>query len=78
MTIEIDDLTKAQQADIAAFERLMKRFAAHGLMMFNWSGSMCVFRVKDYEPTIESGESLSDVCIEVLNYGMQSDGGDPN
>lgn len=72
------DLTKAQQADLLAFERLMKRFKAHGLMMFNWAGDMTVFRVKDYDQAMNDGVSLSTVTIDVDNHGMQSDGGDPN
>lgn len=79
--METDDLTKIQQADVLAFERLMKRFKAHGLMMHNWSGKMVVFRVKDWYATLDDGENdgrLSNVVINLDNHGMLSDGGDPD
>lgn len=76
--MEIDDLTKEQQAAVRAFERVMARFAKLGLMMFNWSGRMCVFRVEDYNAVEANGWRYGDYDIWVDEGGMQSDGGDPD
>lgn len=77
--MEVEDLTKEQQAAVKAFERVMARFARCGLMMFCWSGNMRVFRVKDYESVDSTpGARYSDYSIWVDEGGMWSDGGDPN
>lgn len=68
-------LSPEETRAIAALKRLAKRWP-ESLMLFSWSGTLCVVRVKEDGESPLHGADPNSAIIDTIN-GIRNDGGDP-
>ena len=69
------DLTPDERRAIASLERLARRWPK-SLMLFSWSGALCIVKLDDNGGSPLHGPDPSSHVVTTIK-GIRNDGGDP-